>query len=187
MVRQADGLDADLVQLYLDDIGRHPLLTKEDEARLGQTVRLGTAAADELARAAPLDPERRADLEARLRKGWGAGEVFVKANLRLVVALAKRYASSGVPLLDLIQEGKIGLMRAVEWFDPEKGVQVLHLRRLVDPPGHRAWHRQHRAHHPPARPRQRPTPGPADRNVEAKALEKLRRGCNRGERDLLSA
>ncbi len=113
--------DGDLVQLYLDDIGKHPLLTKEDEVRLGQAVQAGQAAAEELARDVPADAGRRAELEARVRAGAEAADAFVKSNLRLVVSVAKRYAGSGVPLLDLVQEGNFGLIHAVEKFDPAKG------------------------------------------------------------------
>ncbi len=111
----------DIVQLYLNDIGKHPLLTKDDEARLGHAVKDGAAATKELARSGALDDERRAALEARVRAGNQAAEAFVKSNLRLVVSIAKRYASSGLPLLDLVQEGNVGLMHAVEKFDPKKG------------------------------------------------------------------
>ncbi|HSH58484.1 MAG TPA: sigma-70 family RNA polymerase sigma factor [Acidimicrobiales bacterium] len=113
--------DQDLIGLYLQDIGRYPLLTKEDEARLGEAVQSGAAAAAELARGTTVDPERRAALEARVRRGEEAAEAFVKSNLRLVVSVAKRYAGSGVPLLDLVQEGSCGLIHAVEKFDPKKG------------------------------------------------------------------
>ncbi len=113
--------DGDLVQLYLDDIGKHPLLTKEDEVRLGEAVQAGAAAAEELGRGVPADADHRAELEARVRAGAEAADAFVKSNLRLVVSVAKRYASSGVPLLDLIQEGNFGLIHAVEKFDPNKG------------------------------------------------------------------
>jgi RNA polymerase sigma factor (sigma-70 family) len=113
--------DRDLVQLYLDDIGRHPLLTKADELRLGEAVQRGLAASEELSRSVACGPERRAELEGYVRAGAEATDAFVKSNLRLVVSVAKRYLGSGVPLLDLVQEGNFGLIRAVEKFDPEKG------------------------------------------------------------------
>jgi RNA polymerase sigma factor (sigma-70 family) len=113
--------DEDIVQLYLNDIGKHPLLTKDDEVRLGEAVQAGAAAAKELAETAPCDPRRRAALEARVCAGAAATEAFVKSNLRLVVSVAKRYASCGLPLLDLVQEGNFGLIHAVEKFDPKKG------------------------------------------------------------------
>jgi len=114
--------DRDLVRDYLDDIGRHDLLDKEDEARLGRLIETGRAA--ELRLAAPDQPlptgERRG-LQRAVRAGDEARDRFVTANLRLVVSIAKRYQASGLPLLDLIQEGNLGLLRAVEKFDWRKG------------------------------------------------------------------
>jgi RNA polymerase sigma factor (sigma-70 family) len=115
------GDDEDLVQLYLNDIGKHPLLTKEDEVRLGEAVQLGRAIAERLASGERIDPDERPRLEAQVLAGEEAGLTFVKCNLRLVVSIAKRFPSSGLPLLDLIQEGNFGLMHAVEKFDPTKG------------------------------------------------------------------
>ncbi len=113
--------DEDLVQLYLNDIGRHPLLTKKDEARLGAAIRAGRAATEELASGPLPPPKRRRELMKLARAGEEAGLTFVKSNLRLVVSIAKRYPTSGLPLLDLIQEGNFGLIHAVEKFDPSKG------------------------------------------------------------------
>jgi RNA polymerase sigma factor (sigma-70 family) len=117
---------ADLVRMYLDDIGRHPLLNREDEARLGMLVERGRVAAAELAAAGHADPDggpgaSRSQLLARVREGERATEEFVLANLRLVVSIAKRYQTSGLPLLDLVQEGNLGLMHAVGKFDHRKG------------------------------------------------------------------
>ncbi len=113
--------EEDLVRLYLSDIGRHPLLTKDDEARLARTMEAGAAARVELDRCEALDPVRRRELRARLRSGQAAERTFVQSNLRLVVSIAKKYQASGLPLLDLIQEGNLGLMHAVEKFDWRKG------------------------------------------------------------------
>ncbi len=113
--------DEDLVQLYLNDIGRYPLLTKNDEVRLGTAIRVGRAAAEELTAGDPPPVERRAELLEQVRAGEEAALRFIKSNLRLVVSIAKRYPTSGLPLLDLIQEGNFGLMHAVEKFDPSKG------------------------------------------------------------------
>ena len=113
--------DDDLVQLYLNDIGKYPLLTKEDEFRLGEAVQAGEAAAAELLGDRPVPPSRRPELEAKVRAGTEAAIQFVNSNLRLVVSIAKRYPTSGLPLLDLVQEGNFGLMHAVEKFDPHKG------------------------------------------------------------------
>jgi RNA polymerase sigma factor (sigma-70 family) len=113
--------DEDLVQLYLNDIGKHPLLTKVDEVRLGGAVQLGRSSVERLAASEPIDPFERRRLEAQVRAGEEASQTFVKCNLRLVVSIAKRFPSSGLPLLDLVQEGNFGLMHAVEKFDPSKG------------------------------------------------------------------
>ena len=113
--------DDDLVQLYLNDIGRYPLLAKDDELRLGEAVQAGEAAAAALMSDRQIDPERRAELEDLVRAGAEAAAHFVNCNLRLVVSIAKRYATAGLPLLDLVQEGNFGLMHAVEKFDPHKG------------------------------------------------------------------
>ena len=114
--------DQDLVRLYLNDIGRHQLLTKADEHRLGRAVELGREAATALARDdGSLPPDRRRDLQVVARAGEQGATQFIMANLRLVVSIAKRYQASGVPLLDLIQEGNLGLMHAVEKFDYRKG------------------------------------------------------------------
>ena len=112
----------DLVRLYLNEIGRYPLLTKADEERLGSAVALGLDAAAELARpGAPPSPGRRRQLRARVAAGERATTEFCQANLRLVVSIAKRYQASGLPLLDLVQEGNLGLLHAVEKFDYKKG------------------------------------------------------------------
>jgi len=120
--RKAEPQDEDLVRLYLDDIGRHELLTKADEARLAQEIENGRAAREALARAdKALSRSERVELERAVRRGEAARQAFVNANLRLVVSIAKRYQASGLPLLDLVQEGNLGLMHAVEKFDWRKG------------------------------------------------------------------
>ena len=113
--------DEDLVRRYLAEIGRHDLLTKDDEARLARVMEDGAAAARELGSGAAIPATRRRQMQRRVGAGEAAAEQFVQANLRLVVSIAKRYQSSGVPLLDLIQEGNLGLMHAVEKFDWRKG------------------------------------------------------------------
>ena len=119
---RAQTSDEDLVGLYLQDISAHPLLTREDEVRLGELVADGKAAAQELSTAAPnLSSRRKSQLRARIRAGDEATTQFVQSNLRLVVSLARRYRSSGLPMLDLIQEGNLGLLRAVEKFDARRG------------------------------------------------------------------
>src|SRR5437660_827912 len=113
--------DQDLVRLYLEDIGRYPLLTKDDEARLAQTIERGHDAAAELDSGAKLTPARKRELRRAVAAGRQAHLDFVNSNLRLVVSLAKRYQASELPLLDLIQEGNLGLIHAVEKFDWRKG------------------------------------------------------------------
>jgi RNA polymerase sigma factor (sigma-70 family) len=121
-VARTERDDEDLVRLYLSDIGRYSLLTKDDEARLAQAIearREAQALLDTDKR--NLSPARRRELRAAVREGDAAESAFVRANLRLVVSIAKKYQASGLPLLDLIQEGNLGLMHAVEKFDWRKG------------------------------------------------------------------
>jgi RNA polymerase sigma factor (sigma-70 family) len=119
--------DDDLVRLYLADIGRHPLLTKADEARLAILVEAGQTARNTLQAADDGDPDAvlSASSHRRLRTAVAAGDratdTFVKSNLRLVVSIAKKYQWSGLPLLDLVQEGNLGLIHAVGKFDHHKG------------------------------------------------------------------
>jgi RNA polymerase sigma factor (sigma-70 family) len=106
--------------MYLSDIGQYSLLTKDDEARLAQAIEKGVAARTELADSSPT-PARKRELRKLVREGEDAERTFVQANLRLVVSIAKKYQASGLPLLDLVQEGNLGLMHAVEKFDWRKG------------------------------------------------------------------
>jgi len=114
--------EEDLVRLYLTDIGQYPLLTKDDEVRLAQAIEAGNAArADLEAAGKDLTPARKRELRRAIKHGDDAERTFVQSNLRLVVSIAKKYQASGLPLLDLIQEGNLGLMHAVEKFDWRKG------------------------------------------------------------------
>ena len=113
--------EEDLVRLYLTDIGQYPLLTKDDEVRLAQAIEAGTAARAEVESGATQTAARKRELRRALRAGEDAERTFVQSNLRLVVSIAKKYQASGLPLLDLIQEGNLGLMHAVEKFDWRKG------------------------------------------------------------------
>ena len=113
--------EEDLVRLYLTDIGQYPLLTKDDEVRLAQAIEARWSAEDELRSKKGLTPTRRRELGRTVREGETAQRTFVQSNLRLVVSIAKKYQASGLPLLDLIQEGNLGLMHAVEKFDWRKG------------------------------------------------------------------
>ena len=121
-VKRSDGVDVDPVRLYLGDIGKYPLLTKDDETRLAQAIELGREAQAVLEDAdAPLPAAQRWELRRAQTAGAAAAEAFIQSNLRLVVSIAKRYQASGLPLLDLVQEGNLGLIHAVEKFDWRKG------------------------------------------------------------------
>jgi len=111
----------DLVRLYLTDVARYPLLTKDDEARLAQEAEAGRDALAELTADGACGPARARELLRTARKGDVAVEAFINCNLRLVVSIAKRYQGADLPLLDLVQEGNLGLIRAVEKFDWRKG------------------------------------------------------------------
>ncbi|MDH3607244.1 MAG: sigma-70 family RNA polymerase sigma factor [Acidimicrobiia bacterium] len=116
--RPNDNWDA-MVKLYLDEIGTYALLEAEDEVELAKLIEEGEDARQALTRAR--SGARRAELEETLLAGEDAKARFIQANLRLVVSIAKRYTASGLPFLDLIQEGNLGLIRAVEKFDWTKG------------------------------------------------------------------
>ncbi len=111
----------DPVALYLHDIGRHALLTPQSEQELAARIAAGRVATAELAGAGSMSAVERRKLTRLAAEGREAHDAFVNANLRLVVSVAKKYQASGVPLLDLIQEGNLGLIRAVDKFDHEKG------------------------------------------------------------------
>jgi DNA-directed RNA polymerase sigma subunit (sigma70/sigma32) len=117
--------DEDPVRLYLNEVGRHALLTKDDEARLAQAMGAGRAARDRVGASVDedqaLSTTEQRELRHQAQVGRDATEEFLKANLRLVVSIAKKYQASGVPLLDLIQDGNLGLMHAVERFDWRRG------------------------------------------------------------------
>jgi RNA polymerase sigma factor (sigma-70 family) len=105
---------------YLRSISKYPLLTKDDEARLCRLVRDGREASKKLS-GARAGPCRRGQLGQQVQAGETAAAEFVNSNLRLVVSIAKRYRWSGLPLLDLVQEGNLGLVRAAERFDWRMG------------------------------------------------------------------
>ncbi|WP_086823937.1 RNA polymerase sigma factor RpoD/SigA [Streptomyces sp. NRRL B-24572] len=123
--------DRDLVGMYLDEIARTPLLDAAKEVELSQTIEAGVYAQQILdgavtsaagaAGSTEAGGATREELEALVAEGERAKDLFIKSNLRLVVAVARRYPRSGLPLLDLIQEGNAGLVRAVEKFDYAKG------------------------------------------------------------------
>ncbi|KUP95233.1 RNA polymerase sigma factor RpoD [Thermobifida cellulosilytica] len=117
----------DLVRVYLREIGRVPLLTAEEEVELAKAIEAGLYAEQKLraARTGPVPqqyhPEWVADLEELVHEGEAAKRRLIEANLRLVVSIAKRYLGRGLALLDLVQEGNLGLIRAVEKFDYARG------------------------------------------------------------------
>ena len=113
--------EEDLVRLYLTDIGQYPLLTKDDEVRLAKAIEAGNEARVHMDGETGLSSSKRRELRRVANEGQLAQSTFVKSNLRLVVSIAKKYQASGLPLLDLIQEGNLGLMHAVEKFDWRKG------------------------------------------------------------------
>lgn len=110
----------DAVGLYLREMARVPLLSLEEETHLAHIIELGREAEQVLANDGT-DPVERARLEALVEEGRAAREHLIKANTRLVVSIAKKYIGRGVPFLDLIQEGNLGLMKAVEKFDYRRG------------------------------------------------------------------
>ena len=110
----------DSVGLYLKEMARVPLLSTQEEIRLAKLFERGQAAQRRLSKDGQ-DPEERRRLERVIDEGRAAREHLIKANTRLVVSIAKKYMGRGVPFLDLIQEGNLGLMKAVEKFDYTRG------------------------------------------------------------------
>ncbi len=113
-------LTNDPIRMYLREIGRVSLLTAEEEVSLAKAIQQGDRARLKLKRG-DLTPKERAKLQAEVREGELARRRLAEANLRLVVSVAKRYIGRGMSFLDLIQEGNIGLLKAVEKFDHRKG------------------------------------------------------------------
>ncbi len=111
----------DTVGLYLKEMSRVPLLTTREEVELAKRLEAGLEARRRLSQLNGRDPELRRQLEATVQDGIAAREHLIKANTRLVVSIAKKYMVSGVHFLDLIQEGNLGLMKAVEKFDYTRG------------------------------------------------------------------
>jgi len=125
-VRTAADLDevatsADLVRVYLNEIGKVALLSAVDEVELAKRIEAGLYAGHLVDAANDFKPARRRELRLIVADGERAKDHLLRANLRLVVSLAKRYTGHGMPFLDLIQEGNLGLIRAVEKFDYTKG------------------------------------------------------------------
>jgi RNA polymerase primary sigma factor len=110
----------DTVGLYLKEVGRVPLLTAEQEVSLAKRIERGKRAREAMA-AGPTTVRRRLELRTTVEDGWAAREHLITANSRLVISVAKKYMGRGVPFLDLIQEGNIGLIRAAKKFDYRRG------------------------------------------------------------------
>jgi RNA polymerase primary sigma factor len=115
------NVDADdSVGLYLKEVGRVPLLNAEEEVILAKRIERGRFAREDLAKG-PVNLSRRNELRLSIEDGWAAREHLITANSRLVISVAKKYMGRGVPFLDLIQEGNIGLIRAAKKFDYRRG------------------------------------------------------------------
>ncbi|WP_372499358.1 RNA polymerase sigma factor [Streptomyces lichenis] len=115
------GAAADLFRQYLREIGRIPLLSAAEEVELARRVEAGLFAEEKLARTRDLDTRLAHDLDRLVVMGRIAKRRLIEANLRLVVSVAKRYIGRGLTMLDLVQEGNLGLIRAVEKFDYTRG------------------------------------------------------------------
>ncbi|WP_256881893.1 sigma-70 family RNA polymerase sigma factor [Corynebacterium amycolatum] len=112
---------ADLVRVYLNGIGKTALLSAEEEVELSKRIEAGVYAEHLLQTGAKMTRAKKRDVKILAKEGKVARAHLLEANLRLVVSLAKRYTNRGMPLLDLIQEGNLGLIRAMEKFDYTKG------------------------------------------------------------------
>jgi RNA polymerase sigma factor (sigma-70 family) len=119
--RSGDSGGDDVLRRYLEEIGAHSLLSTEDERTLASRIEIGRVAQDQLESEDNVSKKHRAELESFIAVAADARRVFIQSNLRLVVSIAKRFEGHGLSLLDLIQEGNVGLMRAVEKFDHTKG------------------------------------------------------------------
>ena len=118
---QATSPGADAIGLYLDAVSDHELLTAEDEVRLSRTIEAGVRAQQTIDESKRLSPSQRASLDREIHAAQAAKAEFIRSNLRLVISIAKRYTGRGLEMLDLVQEGNLGLIRAVEKFDWRKG------------------------------------------------------------------
>ena len=110
----------DTIGLYIKEASRIPLLTSDEELELAQRIELGRMAREEIVQG-NVSQHRREELQMLIEDGWMAREHLIVANSRLVISVAKKYMGRGVPFLDLIQEGNIGLMRAAKKFDYHRG------------------------------------------------------------------
>jgi len=119
--RKAADVERDTVGVYLDEISRTKLLDAEREVEMSKDIEAGLYAQKLIEENAIPKKVKRAELDELIERGARAKELFIQANLRLVVSVARRYPRSGMPFLDLVQEGNVGLVRAVEKFDYAKG------------------------------------------------------------------
>lgn len=110
----------DMIGMYLKEASRVPLLKAEEEIELARCVEMGRMAQQELTRG-KISPSRMEDLRKMIEEGWAARDHLIRANARLVISVAKKYMNRGLPFLDLIQEGNIGLMRAIKKYDYHRG------------------------------------------------------------------
>ncbi len=112
----------DLVRVYLQEIGRHPLIAADEEVSLAKAIEAGVKAAKRIEKSnGSLSEKTKETLRRQMHEGARAQRAFIEANLRLVVSIARRYQGFGLPLLDLIQDGNLGLLRAVEKYDWRRG------------------------------------------------------------------
>ncbi|HEY7703412.1 MAG TPA: sigma-70 family RNA polymerase sigma factor [Acidimicrobiia bacterium] len=112
---------ADTMGIYLEEVSSHLLLTADDEVNLARAIERGRKASSALDSSVPIASGEQDRLETLVEEGEEAKMAFIRSNLRLVISIAKRYNGRGLDLLDLIQEGNLGLIRAVEKFDWRKG------------------------------------------------------------------
>lgn len=110
----------DMIGMYLREASRVPLLSADEEIELASSVEIGRAAQQELAQG-NVTESRMVDLQKMIEKGWSARDHLIRANARLVISVAKKYMNRGLPFLDLIQEGNIGLMRSIKKYDYHRG------------------------------------------------------------------
>jgi RNA polymerase primary sigma factor len=110
----------DMIGMYLKEASRVPLLTADEEIELARCVEIGRMAQQELTRG-NISASRMEDLRKMIEEGWSARDHLIRANARLVISVAKKYMNRGLPFLDLIQEGNIGLMRSIKKYDYHRG------------------------------------------------------------------